>query len=243
LKKFTLPVAAIVLVVFNLYLILQIVQTGNSGNCGCFGEYIKMTPLQAILKNSFMLLLILLIYKFYSGWKVSKNALLLSSIGTTALLMPFILNPIDFAYSSNNLQEKVNYSLDLDLLYFPEDSLKVEKPSIDLRDGKHVLAFMSLSCPHCRIAAKKFHLIKRNSPKLSIYFVLNGDKAKLKQFHMETKTETIPYSFCLGKTFVHLASAQLPRIYYLENSTVVKKVDYYELSQYDLENWMLNPKK
>jgi hypothetical protein len=75
---------------------------------------------------------------------------------------------------------------------------------------------LSLSCPHCRIAAKNFRLIKRNNPELSIYFVLNGGKEKLPEFLNDTKAENIPYSFCLGKTFVQLASAQLARIYYLE---------------------------
>jgi hypothetical protein len=101
-----------------------------------------------------------------------------------------------------------------------------------------VLAFLSLSCPHCRIAAKKFRLIKKNNPDLSIYFVLNGDKEKYQTFIDDTKADNIPYSYCNGKTFVQLASTSLPRIYYLDNSIVVKKVDYYELNQYAIEDWV-----
>lgn len=239
LKSFSLPLAAGVLLFFIVYLSIQIFVSGNEGNCGCFGEHLKMTPLQAILKNVLMLLLMVPVYFIQNNWQFKYNALFLSILGTSAVAVPFIINPVDYTYTSNNLQEKVNYPLELELLYHPEDSVKVEIPKVDLRTGKHVLAFLSLSCPHCRIAAKKFRLIKRNNPKLSIYFVLNGGKEKLPEFLKDTKAENIPYSFCLGKSFVQLASAQLPRIYYLDNSIVVKKVDYYELSQSDLESWMV----
>lgn len=238
LKSFTLPLTALVLLFFTLYLIIQIAVSGNQGNCGCFGEHLRMTPLQAIVKNLLMLLIGFGLYLFHSGWSLSRNRLFLSLLSAACLSSPFILNPVDYSYSSNNLQEKVNYPLELDLLYHPEDTSKVEVPAVELRKGKQVLAFLSLSCPHCRIAAKKFRLIKRNNPAIPIYFVLNGSKEKYAEFLAETQANNIPSSFCLGKTFVQLASAQLPRIYFLDNSVVVKKVDYLELNQYELEGWI-----
>src|SRR4051812_33546550 len=36
LKKFTLPFTAALLLLFIVYLIVQIVTSGNTGNCGCF---------------------------------------------------------------------------------------------------------------------------------------------------------------------------------------------------------------
>lgn len=238
LRKFTLPLTAGILIFFIVYLLVQISTSGNKGNCGCFGEHLSMTPLQAIIKNLIMLLLCGLVYFLWAGWKIRFNRLLLSVTGLTALMVPFILNPIDYAYTSNNLDEKVNYPLELNLLYHPEDSSKVEIPKTELRTGKHVLAFMSLSCPHCRIAAKKFRLIKKNNPSLSIYFVLNGEKSKYQPFIEDTKADNIPNSFCLGKTFVQLASTVLPRIYYIDNGMIVKKVDYFELNQYAIEEWI-----
>ncbi|MBI2721183.1 MAG: hypothetical protein HYX39_03300 [Bacteroidetes bacterium] len=238
LKKFTLPFTIALLVFFIIYLSTQIAINGNNGNCGCFGEYLKMTPLQAIIKNVIMVLVALIVYCFYNGWKVKYNALLISFTAVTALSLPFVFNPIDYSYTSNNMDEKVNYPLELNLLYEPEDTSKVEVPKIELRTGKHVISFLSLTCPHCRIAAKKFRLIKKNNTELSIYFILNGDKEKLKEFLEDTKADNIPYSFCLGKSFIQLASAQLPRIYYLDNGIVVKKVDYFELNQYKIEEWI-----
>lgn len=243
LKKFTLPVTAGLLLFFIIYLFIQILVSGNSGNCGCFGEHLVMTPWQGILKNVIMIGLCAVIYFLYDGWRLRRfNALLLSLLLVTAVIYPFVRNPIDYSYTSNNLDEKVNYPLELDLLYHPEDSSKVEIPSVDLRKGKQVVAFMSLSCRHCRVAAKKFRLIKKNNPDLPVYFVLNGDKALYQEFIEDTKAGNIPSSYCLGKPFVQLASTTLPRIYYLDNGMVIKKVDYFELSQYAIENWITNGK-
>ncbi|MEO6301955.1 MAG: MauE/DoxX family redox-associated membrane protein [Bacteroidia bacterium] len=238
LKKFTLPFTIGLLLFFIIYLIIQISTSGNHGNCGCFGEHLKMTPLEAIIKNVIMIAGCLIVYFFYEGWKIKYNKELLSFACLTALTVPFLFNPIDYAYTSNNLDEKVNYPLELNLLFQPEDTAKVEIPKIDLRKGKHVVAFISLTCPHCRIAAKKFRLIKKDNPDLPIYFILNGEKSKYKSFIDDTHADNIPSSYCLGKTFVNLAGTDLPRIYYLDNGILVKKVDYYELSQYNIEDWL-----
>lgn len=238
LKRFTLPLTIALLLFFMIYLGIQIAISGNNGNCGCFGEHLRMTPLQAIFKNALMIVGCVVIYVLWDGWKIRFNTLLLSLVGITAILVPFIINPIDYAYTSNNQDEKVNYPLELNLLYAPEDTSKIEIPKIDLRRNKQIVAMLSLTCPHCRIAAKKFRLIKKNNPQIPIYFILNGDRSMYKPFIEDTKADNIPSSFCLGKSFVQLASTSLPRIYYLDNGIVVKKVDYFELNQYKIEDWL-----
>lgn len=238
MKRLTIPLTVGMLMFFIVYLLVQIAVTGNSGNCGCFGERLQMTPLEAIIKNIIMLIICVPIYKWDIGWTAKRHWLLPALIAPLALALPFISNPVDYAYTSNNMEEKVNYPLELQLLYAPEDTAKVEVPTVDLRQGKQVLAFLSLTCTHCRIAAKKFRLIKKENPALPVYFILNGDRKDLPEFLEDTRATNIPYSFCLGKTFMQLASAHLPRIYYLENGIIIKKVDYFELNQYAIESWL-----
>ena len=238
LRKFTLPLTIALLLFFIIYLGVQIIISGNDGNCGCFGESIRMTPLQGILKNVIMIVLAVLVYILSNGWKIKYNALFTSLIAATITSIPFILNPVDYTYTSNNLDEKVNYPLELNLLYEPADTSKVEVPTIELRKGKHVLSFLSLTCQHCRTAAKKMRLIKKNNPDISFYFVLNGNKLDYKDFIEDTKATNIPSTYCLGKSFVQLSTAHLPRIYFLDNGIVIKKADHYELNQYDIEDWI-----
>lgn len=238
LRRFTLPFTIALLVLFVIYLLFMIMSSGNGGNCGCFGEHHYMSPLMAIVKNVVMIVMALATGYLMQGWKSTYAALILSLVGLSAIVVPFIINPVEYTYTSNNVNEAVNYRLDMEPLYNPDDSSKCEVPGVELRKGKHVLALLSLTCSHCRVAAKKFRLIKKNNPELPIYFILNGDTANYRPFINDTKANNIPSSFCLGRTFIKLASMQLPRIYYLDNSTVVKKVDYFELNQYNIENWV-----
>ncbi len=60
LKSFFIPFAIFLLSIFSLDLIITILLQGFGGNCGCFGQIIEMTPPEALLKNVF--LIILLIY-------------------------------------------------------------------------------------------------------------------------------------------------------------------------------------
>ncbi|HBG71299.1 MAG: hypothetical protein A2W93_01715 [Bacteroidetes bacterium GWF2_43_63] len=51
LKKWIVPATFLLLLAFCIHLAITIFTTGNSGSCGCFGELIPMTPLEAIIKN------------------------------------------------------------------------------------------------------------------------------------------------------------------------------------------------
>lgn len=52
LKKIVIPATIALLAVFVAHLSYEtFINGGNSGNCGCFGELIPMTPIEAIIKN------------------------------------------------------------------------------------------------------------------------------------------------------------------------------------------------
>ena len=50
LKKLVIPTSILMLIIFSLHLAYSIF-LGDSENCGCFGELIPMSPLQALIKN------------------------------------------------------------------------------------------------------------------------------------------------------------------------------------------------
>ncbi len=51
LKKVVIPATIALLAVFIIQLGIEIGMNGNSGNCGCFGELLPMSPIEAIIKN------------------------------------------------------------------------------------------------------------------------------------------------------------------------------------------------
>jgi len=238
LNKFTLRFTIGVLILFTIYLTGLIILEGNSGNCKCFGNFIRLTPLDSIIKNCILIILSLVIYRFHNGinWKYFKTGFII--IAVSALTAPFILNPVNMTVSEEILNDsQLNYKLDLDVLY---NNPKVVEPKENLRTGKHIIAFMSLTCPHCRIGAYKMYIIKKRNPAVPMFLVLNGDKENLKPFFDDTKAINIPYTILLGHDFVRLAGVNLPAIYWVDNGMVVNKTKYINFDQSKIEDWLKN---
>ena len=237
LKRFTYKLSVLTLLIFCVYLLLQIIISGNKGNCGCFGTIIEMTPLQALLKNIIMLLVFAGLYKLHQGWNYGKySKYIVIVLVLVCIALPFILNPIRLNYSESYLNKpETNYKLELDTLY--NNALLSSAPK-QLSKGKHIISFMSLTCPHCRIAAKKIHIIKERNPEIPVYFVLNGKEENLAAFFKDTHTQNIPYCMLKGNHFIYLAGLSLPSIYLVHNSWVENQLDYMILDQQEVEKWL-----
>lgn len=70
IKKLIIPGTILLLVAFIIHLCITGAEYGfNNGNCGCFGQLLPMTPLEAIIKN--ILTIGLLIYLWFN---VEENA-------------------------------------------------------------------------------------------------------------------------------------------------------------------------
>ena len=237
LRKIAYKLGISILLLFCVYLILLILYSGNKGNCGCFGTYIVMTPLQALIKNIIMLALFFVLYKYYNGWELNKKWYFLNTVlFASTCAMPFILNTVELNYSEAYLNKpEENFKIELDSLYH---NAKLNSPPKDLSKGKHIIAFMSLTCPHCRIAANKIRIIHERNPKIPFYFVLNGEDKNLQPFFENTHTEDIPHCILLGRSFVYLAGLNMPAIYMVNNSIVEHNVNYIDLDQGEIEKWM-----
>lgn len=240
IKRLTLPLTIGSLIMFSVYLGLVILNTGNNGNCGCFGTAIVMTPLQALVKNALMLVVSLVLWKFYDGFSFGKiGKWLLGAVFVVSFSMPHILNYVDMDFSSAYLNKKEDqFKLELDSLY---PYAKIHTPPKTLSTGKQLISFMSMSCPHCRIAAKKLKLIKEKNPAIPMYIILNGDYDKIQPFYADTKARNIDYCILNGRNFVYLAGLQLPVIYLVNNSVVEHSLDYLQLDQSEIEKWLAKP--
>ncbi len=95
IRKVITPVSILLLAVFTIHLAYETFKTGgNSGNCGCFGSLLPMTPIEAILKNlaAIGLLIWLLLLKIPD---TAKNRLWFTSTITLASILGlFMLAPI-----------------------------------------------------------------------------------------------------------------------------------------------------
>jgi len=236
LRRFTIPLVSFTLLFFIAYLLLQIAHYGNNGNCGCFGTFFVFTPLQGIIKNVVLLVVAGFIYLFHPNFSFRFMKPITIILVMVAFALPFILNPYDYDSALKNYSGELNYKLGLDTLYNNPD---IPAPKAEIRKGKWIVAFMSVTCPHCRIAAKKLHVMKLKNPDLPIYIFLNGPEKYVQPFFDDTRANNLPWSMLNGHgTFFKLAGPAVPQLDWVNNSVVENKSNYMTLEQSDIEAWL-----
>ena len=232
LKQFTYKAVVITLTIFIVYLILVIVKQGNSGNCGCFGDKLVMTPLQAIIKNVAMIVVTLVLMKIYQVRPYRNQDVISIVVGMAAITAPFIINPLNISSAPVAFSKP----LDLDMLYKYSPT-----PPIDLRKGKHIVAFMTLTCPHCKKAAYLLQIIHRQHPEIPIYMVLAGEEASRKSFFEETHAERVPHLlYYHWSEFTTLVGEEgFPAIYWINNGKIEYRSQqtYYQLDPVYMAKW------
>jgi len=233
--------AIVFLMMFNVYLLYQIFSGSGEDNCGCFGEVIKMSPSMALLKNIIMIaVLIPALLLNLEGWNpIRFRMYLFYFLVVLSFSLPFILNPVYYDERALMIEDdRIGKPLPMELFYEKREKEKVDSITVDFRKGKHVIAFLSLTCPHCRIAGKKISLMHDLNPSIPFYLILNGDRENLPVFFKETHCDKIPYSFVLGRTFVQFAGTNLPRILITDNGNLKMIKNHVSLDQKELEAFL-----
>jgi thiol-disulfide isomerase/thioredoxin len=195
LKRMVIPATALMLLIFIAHLTIEILTVGNTGNCGCFGSLMPMTPLQAVIKNIFSVGLLAVLFRMQKTAD-KKQFLPILNVVLASVLIVFVLgmkkssgkskpmaSNIEIDSSVNNAEESIDSVKDLTV----EDTLKVlvnpgpkkKKsgfasifPKID--EGKKILCFFAPDCDHCRATGKLLTKLKKENkdfPKIQIIFM------------------------------------------------------------------------
>jgi len=189
LRKLIIPATFLMLAVFTTHLSIVTFQDGgNSGNCGCFGSLIPMTPIQAILKNIVAMVLLVILMKVMPKKDESKsNFWVLSTTTLAFILLLFMLAPIqpksNFVDVTGTEPEETTpietvapIKTDTVVKAIKADTLKkvvaeikdepLQKKSgyssyfASIDKGRKILCFFVPGCDHCRVAAKELTEMK-----------------------------------------------------------------------------------
>ena len=224
LKRFTIPATIGLLVVFIIHLsYVTFLSGGNSGNCGCFGELIPMTPIEAIIKNIIAVGLLIWLWKLLENDQKS-NFWILTTVTLGCILGLFMLAPMK---ASTTLSSSDTNDIVLtDTISQIEDTIKVEeikaidsskmkvekvveevkkdigpKQAIsgysefyaDIDKGQKILCFFVPGCEHCREAAKDLNALQKK----------HKDFPQVQIVFMDEEAEKIP-------DFLKYAGKQFP---------------------------------
>lgn len=204
------------LALLTVFLIVQLAFEGNQGNCGCFGEIISLTPLESIFKNLVLFVLLFLSKKGSFPYVFKYKLIFALLLLAIAFATPYLLNPVGL----NNVQStEINQKIDLSELP-PVENIKNQP---DFKNKNYVLAFLSTTCPHCKIAAGRLSVYHRNGAKNLIYVIAGKDEALYDEFISSTKSEGVPVIRFYDETFFKYSGGKLPAIIYVEKSVLKKK--------------------
>ena len=231
LRKVTYKATVGLLLLLTLYLVLLIIQQGNNGNCGCFGEWLYMKPAAAIWKNVAMIAVVVLLYFIYPSRPYPNQYLVAAFVLTAAFTVPFVLEPVRIYGNGEAAHEAVN----LEPIY----KYGSPQPGVELRKGKHIIAFFSTTCPHCKKGAYLLQILHKRYPEMPIYMVLNGTPELEKAFFEETKALAVPHSLMSNTpAFTRMSGQYVPAIYWVNNSVIERKSYYTELAPDAIKTWL-----
>ena len=154
LKKIIVPLAFIMIAVFSIHLSTQIF--GDSENCGCFGDLIPMTPLQALIKNILTLIILTLIYKTSENTKGNLSNLVILFLSISTIMFAWL--PV--SSQSKNIRTS-------------SFSSHVISDDFDINKGRKILCFFDAGCEHCQESAKELKDLSdkiNNFPEVHIIF-------------------------------------------------------------------------
>jgi len=239
LKRIVIPLTIFVLAAFCVHLALQIYLTGNSGNCGCFGTLLPMTPLEAILKNLFAIGLLVILNKLLSKDKSKSIEIfygfliyLFFVIGIMALV------PIK---NSSNVTIDSNYQIQEDLVLEGPKQMKSEfGQTLPFADkGRLILCFFAPGCDHCRAAVRSIDSLSKiveDFPKVEIVF-MDEEVDKIPEFFEYAGSE-YHYIVLDISTFYDVLTWErdTPGIFYMWNGNILKEFNGTNESAYDPES-------
>ncbi len=262
LKKITIPATILLLTVFVIHLSYTTFMVGNSGNCGCFGELLPMTPVEAIIKNIIAIGLLIWLYKLLPA-DGKSNFWLLKSVGLGCVLGLFMLapiRPVEQIISVENpvidvpnpieIENAVPIQNDTPILE-KETTKEVEKEIVDepkpsksgyakfysdIDKGKQLLCFFAPGCDHCQEAAKELNQMQKkdkNFPSVKIIF-MNEEAEKIPEF-FTIAGKTYPYKVIDIIPFWNELgnNRNTPGVFYIWNGNIIKTYDGIEANKFD----------
>lgn len=210
---------------FSGYLAVLLFTQGNDVNCGCMGETLAFTPIQALIKNGLSMLILVLLHFFEgkSALPFARGWWVVGMAGVAGILTAVSI-PSMYLQAAEPLESKV---------YFNHALLKTygfaHMNAPQAKKDKTMYAFLSMSCGHCQVAAERIGSITQQS-KLPIQLVINGDSSELISFVQEHEIGQLPLQMLGAEPFLALAGNHLPSLLIVENDSVTYQLQLFNLN-------------
>lgn len=226
---------ALTLAAFSAFLLWRML-VGDNESCHCMGDLVDMNPLQSLLKNAVLAVLLALFWKSEDteGWLSRRRALISSILALVTVISVFCITPPDAYFRRGRVSD--------DLM---AEDFKPVADSLGYSSGRRAVCFYSAQCPYCANSASKMaSIIRRNgiqAEKVSVLFMqthTNQDSVALDFFHKHGEDLVLGYSWLHPYRFLPLTNGAMPLVVLLENGELVKEYDYLSISESEIADFL-----
>jgi hypothetical protein len=202
LKTIVIPTAILFLIIFTGYLSYTGFILKDAQSCGCFGDMIKMSPLESIAKNIIMITVLILIFRFTNE---KKKYFVSPTVMIPCVVLIFVFLPV-------NSQKEFKFA---NYTNFEGEG------RVDLSVGEKLLVILNLECDHCQTLAKDLSEIKNQTNKLPKLYALLFKEGNVTVDSFKTITKfNFPYYMISVNEFLNFIGQSPPRIYWLKDGKV-----------------------
>ena len=208
-RHFTLPAIFGLLVFFSFYLAYLAFLRKDTGSCHCFGELIRMSPLESLFKNLALLGLVLYLFLKTRGWPAGSWRVPagLAAVSLLIVFLGFPVRQIGVHPSAENPSAEKSR--------FAEFRGFSNGQAADLTAETCLAVFVSLDCDHCRALVTRLAEADSQQALPSTYLICLGEPNDAPAFFSSTGAD-FPYLCVKPETFFAFIGERPPRLYLLQ---------------------------
>ena len=157
-----------------------------------------------------------------------------------AVIVPFVVTPMDSVYKMIYSSEKEISTVDLyksfDKLVamdFVDNDIVFDSTSVYKAEGKHMIVIVSSGCKYCRLGVKKLSLIMKNNgiSHDNVNIFIWGSRDGILSFREETMTEGYSYWHIMPHEAVDITLGRFPTFIILKEKEIVNISDFRDIDE------------
>ncbi|KAK3604895.1 hypothetical protein CHS0354_000558 [Potamilus streckersoni] len=219
LKKIVLPVGMFMVVMFTGYMAILAFE-GETGNCGCFGDIVVMSPIQTIIKN--IALLLGMVYLYFNVEERNEHVLDVAVIMVASLIVPGFVSPVLKSEGPPQGAVQQEGKAVIALKQFPiEKYNKVIVDSmgrkIDISVGTKLVAVFNMDCGYCRVEATGIGKLMKEAKKFPEMYCLYYGTTAVTEFEKNTQVKVPNKKITRDEYISLILENKSSTVYWLEN--------------------------
>lgn len=232
--RFVNACTLLMLVGFTLFLGYAAL-VGRTDNCQCMGSLLEMNPVQSMLKNALLLLLLWIAmhapeWRWHPKWWLWLPVVL--AVPTTLFIVSapdnWLFGPEDEVFNADALREAI-----------VDDG---QLGPLDLDEGKHVVAFVTAGCQFCRMADQKLSSIwqRHELDSASLVYLVYTKDSTIAPLSLNDTSFQRPAFTVDKETFMLITYGQRPMVMLMEEGEVKGSCHYRNISEGEIVEFFGN---